>query len=167
MDSILLERRYEAGSTAYCTQYTKKDRHQCGSVMHADAIMDRIVSNALWIDTGTHNIREYAAAKPVVHASGNAVAPTDATTGPQRQYWWPPEAMLGGPKPPNFQLAEVPRAGLTTASPGAIDGVMRTRGLYGVVRAKRVYATAADADVVRAPDLLDRAFTSGRPAGYR
>ena len=52
-------------------------------------------------------------------------------------------------------LAEVRRAGLATASPGAVDRVMRTLGLSGVVRAKKVYTTVADPDVVRAPDLLD------------
>lgn len=60
-------------------------------------------------------------------------------------------------------LAEVRRTGLAAASPGAVDRVMRTLGLSGVVRAKKVYTTAADPDVVRAPDLLDRDFTSDRP----
>lgn len=60
-------------------------------------------------------------------------------------------------------LAEVRRTGLAAASPGAVDRVMRTLGLSGVVRAKKVYTTVADPDVVRAPDLLDRDFTSDRP----
>lgn len=60
-------------------------------------------------------------------------------------------------------LAEVRRAGLATASPGAVDRVMRTLELSGVVRAKKVYTTVADPDVVRAPDLVDRDFTSDRP----
>lgn len=59
----LLERRYDTGSTVFCTQYAKKDWHQrLGSGVHADAIMDRIVHNTIWIDTGTHNMREHAAA---------------------------------------------------------------------------------------------------------
>ena len=59
----LLERRYDTGSTVFCTQYAKKDWHQrLGSGVHADAIMDRIVHSAIWIDTGTHNMREHAAA---------------------------------------------------------------------------------------------------------
>ncbi len=42
----LLERRYDATSTVFCTQYAKKDWHQrLGSGVHADAIMDRIVHN--------------------------------------------------------------------------------------------------------------------------
>ena len=42
----LLERRYDAASTVFCTQYAKKDWHQrLGSGVHADAIMDRIVHN--------------------------------------------------------------------------------------------------------------------------
>lgn len=60
----LLERRYDTGSTVFCTQYAKKDWHQrLGSGVHADAIMDRIVHNTIWIDTGTHNMREYTALK--------------------------------------------------------------------------------------------------------
>lgn len=55
----LLERRYDATSTVFCTQYAKKDWHQrLGSGVHADAIMDRIVHNTIWVDTGTHNMRE-------------------------------------------------------------------------------------------------------------
>ena len=57
---VLLERRYDAGSTIFCTQYAKKDWHQrLGSGVHADAIMDRIVHNAIWVDTGNHNMREH------------------------------------------------------------------------------------------------------------
>jgi len=45
---MLLERRYDATSTVFCTQYPKKDWHQrLGSGVHADAIMDRIVHNTL------------------------------------------------------------------------------------------------------------------------
>ena len=58
----LLERRYDEGSTVFCTQYAKKDWHQrLGSGVHADAIMDRIVHNTIWIDTGSQNMREHAA----------------------------------------------------------------------------------------------------------
>ena len=46
----LLERRYDATATVFCTQYAKNDWHQrLGSGVHADAIMDRIVHNTLWI----------------------------------------------------------------------------------------------------------------------
>jgi len=58
----LLERRYDAASTVFCTQYAKKDWHQrLGSGVHADAIMDRIVHNTIWITTGEMNMREHAA----------------------------------------------------------------------------------------------------------
>ncbi|MGP5638612.1 ATP-binding protein [Brachybacterium tyrofermentans] len=58
----LLERRHDTGSTVFCTQYAKKDWHpRLGSGVRADAIMDRIVHNAIWIDTGTKNMREHAA----------------------------------------------------------------------------------------------------------
>ncbi|MGP5009144.1 ATP-binding protein [Brachybacterium tyrofermentans] len=58
----LLELRYDTGSTVFCTQYAKKDWHpRLGGGVHADAIMDRIVHNTIWIDTGTRNMREHAA----------------------------------------------------------------------------------------------------------
>ncbi|SFV22314.1 ATP-binding protein [Micrococcus terreus] len=58
----LLERRYGNTSTVFCTQYAQKDWHQrLGSGVHADAIMDRIVHNTLWIETGSFNMREHTA----------------------------------------------------------------------------------------------------------
>ena len=58
----LLERRYDTGSTVFCTQYPLKDWHaRLGAGVHADAIMDRIVHNTIWINTGTQNMREHAA----------------------------------------------------------------------------------------------------------
>ena len=58
----LLERRHDTGSTVFCTQYAKKDWHpRLGGGVHADAIMDRIVHNTIWIDTGTRNMREHTA----------------------------------------------------------------------------------------------------------
>lgn len=64
-------------------------------------------------------------------------------------------------------LAEVRRAGLATASPDAVDRAMRTLGLSGVVRAKKVYTTSQSSDALGAPDLLDRDFTSDRPDRVR
>lgn len=57
----LIERRYDECSTVFCTQYAKKDWHQrLGGGVHADAIMDRIVHNAVWVETGSVNMREQA-----------------------------------------------------------------------------------------------------------
>ncbi|MFL4477934.1 hypothetical protein ACIPUB_06555 [Paeniglutamicibacter sp. ORCA_105] len=43
----------------FCTQYKQSDWHaRLGSGVHADAIMDRIVHNMTWIETGGYNIRE-------------------------------------------------------------------------------------------------------------
>ncbi|MGH8987722.1 MAG: ATP-binding protein [Acidimicrobiales bacterium] len=59
----LMERRYGRASTVLCTQYLKKDWHErLGSGVHADAIMDRIIHNAIWIDTGSYNMRQHTAA---------------------------------------------------------------------------------------------------------
>ncbi|WP_182357226.1 ATP-binding protein [Tomitella gaofuii] len=58
----LLERRYDPGGAVFCTQYAKKDWHaRLGGGVHADAIMDRIVHNTVWIDTGSQNMREHVA----------------------------------------------------------------------------------------------------------
>jgi DNA replication protein DnaC len=58
----LIERRHDAASTIFCTQYRKVDWHtRLGGGIHADAIMDRIVHNAVWIETGEINMREYCA----------------------------------------------------------------------------------------------------------
>lgn len=58
----LLERRYGNTSTVFCTQYAMKDWHpRVGGGVHADAIMDRIIHNTIWIETGSYNMREHAA----------------------------------------------------------------------------------------------------------
>lgn len=58
----IIERRYDSGSTIYCTQFRKSDWHKrLGGGVHADAIMDRIVHNAVWFDTGQLNMREQLA----------------------------------------------------------------------------------------------------------
>ena len=47
------------GSTIFCTQYRKKDWHaRLGADVRADAIMDRIVHNTVWVDMGDFNMRE-------------------------------------------------------------------------------------------------------------
>ncbi|MGE4622402.1 MULTISPECIES: ATP-binding protein [Bifidobacterium] len=56
-----MERRHDTGSTLFATQYPQKDWHQrLGGGTHADAIMDRIVHNTTWIETGDYNMREHA-----------------------------------------------------------------------------------------------------------
>jgi DNA replication protein DnaC len=56
----LMERRHDDASTIFCTQYHKKDWHsRLGGGIHADSIMDRIVHNAVWVETGGMNMREF------------------------------------------------------------------------------------------------------------
>jgi DNA replication protein DnaC len=63
----LMERRYNVASTVFCTQYRKADWHaRLGGGAHADAILDRIVHNTIWVETGTMNMREHLAALPHV-----------------------------------------------------------------------------------------------------
>lgn len=60
----LMERRHDGTSTIFCTQYRKEDWHaRLGSGVHAEAIMDRIVHNAVWFDTGNMNMREFYSKK--------------------------------------------------------------------------------------------------------
>lgn len=55
----LVERRYDVAPTILCTQYPKKDWHQrLGGGVHADAILDRLVHNAVWFYSGDVNMRE-------------------------------------------------------------------------------------------------------------
>ena len=55
----LMELRYVTGSTVFCTQFRKKDWHaRLGGGVHADAIMDRIVHNSIWMEMGEVNMRE-------------------------------------------------------------------------------------------------------------
>lgn len=64
----LIERRHDTVSTIFCTQYRKEDWHaRLGGGVHADAIMDRIVHNAVWVETGTMNMREYYAKQRATH----------------------------------------------------------------------------------------------------
>lgn len=55
----LMELRYDTVSTAFATQLaTKEWRRQLGGDTIADAILDRIVHNAIWINTGEYNMRQ-------------------------------------------------------------------------------------------------------------
>ena len=56
--SKLLELGYGTASTVFCTQFKKKDWHpRCGGGIHADAIMVRVVHNAVWLDMGEAKMR--------------------------------------------------------------------------------------------------------------
>ncbi|WFF74423.1 ATP-binding protein [Proteiniclasticum sp. QWL-01] len=67
----LIERRYDSGSTIFCTQFRKEDWHnKLGGGVHADAIMDRIIHNAVFIETGIINMREIASGKKTLDLTG-------------------------------------------------------------------------------------------------
>lgn len=59
----LFELRYGRASTVLCTQFRKKDWHPRLGGVHADAIMDRIVHNAVWLEMGDVNMRLATAGK--------------------------------------------------------------------------------------------------------
>lgn len=55
----LMELRYDTVSTAFATQLATKEWHrQLGGDTIADTILDRIVHNAIWINTGEYNMRQ-------------------------------------------------------------------------------------------------------------
>lgn len=55
----LVDRRYDRSSTVWCSQYPIEDWHKrLGGGAHADAILDRIVHNAVVLKTGEKNMRK-------------------------------------------------------------------------------------------------------------
>lgn len=55
----LMERCYDAPTTIFCTQYKQSDWHaRMGAGVLTDAIMDRIVHNTIWVETGGFNMHE-------------------------------------------------------------------------------------------------------------
>ena len=60
----LIERRHDCSSTTFCTQFKKDEWHaRLGGGVHADAMMDRIVHNVIWVYSVNLNMREYLANK--------------------------------------------------------------------------------------------------------
>ena len=56
----LMELRYDTAGTASATQPATKERHnRLGGDTIADAILDRIAHNTIWINTGEHNMRQH------------------------------------------------------------------------------------------------------------
>jgi hypothetical protein len=97
----LLERRYDQASTVFCTRYAQKDWHQrLGSGVYADAIMDRIVHNTIWVETGGHSMRDTPPARSRHrHARGRESLATDRaiawlpkaiSVAPEGNIYWPP-----------------------------------------------------------------------------
>ena len=70
-----------------------------------------------------------------------------------------PEGLYGRRK----MTALIRRTTLPAASRGAVDRAMRTLGLSGIRRDKRVRTTIPAKDGIRAGDLLNRNFTAPRP----
>lgn len=62
----LIERRYDATSTIFCTQYKLESWHsRLGGGILADSIMDRIVHRAVSVYSGDINMRELLAKKKI------------------------------------------------------------------------------------------------------
>ena len=58
----LIERRYDEGSTIFCTQYKKENWHErlSGGIL-ADSILDRVIHRTSWVYSGDLNMRELLA----------------------------------------------------------------------------------------------------------
>ena len=55
----VMERRFKEGSTIFCTQFKQSDWYsRLGGGVNAEAVMDRIVHNAIWVEMGEINMRE-------------------------------------------------------------------------------------------------------------
>lgn len=66
----LMERRSDAASTIFCTQYRKDDWvKRLGEGVQAEAIVDRYAYTAYWIETGSMNMREYCAGNTKQHSA--------------------------------------------------------------------------------------------------
>jgi len=62
----LIERRYDATSTIFCTQYKIESWHaRLGGGIFADSIMDRIIHRAVSVYSGDINMRELLAKKKI------------------------------------------------------------------------------------------------------
>ncbi len=70
-----------------------------------------------------------------------------------------PEGLYGRRK----MTAYLRRTSMPEVSRGAVDRAMRTLGLEGIRRSKGIRTTIASKDGKRAPDLLDRDFTTSAP----
>jgi len=56
----LIERRYDEGSTIFCTQYKNEDWHaRLGGGILADSILDRVVHRTIRVYSGDTNMREF------------------------------------------------------------------------------------------------------------
>lgn len=74
-------------STIFCTQYQKKDWHaRLRGGVHADAIMDRIVHNAVWLDSGRGEHEGEAEQRRTPETA--PVATMMAATGNRSQFRW-------------------------------------------------------------------------------
>ncbi len=103
--------------------------------------------------------------RPVAERTVTDAIVTDAvrdiawTTNAHGERVLAPEGLYGRRK----MTAYLRRTAVPDASAGAVDRAMRTLGLTGVRRAKKVRTTIPGKDGKRAGDLLDRDFTAPAP----
>lgn len=82
----LMELRRDGKSTIFCTQHQKMDWHaRLRGGVHADAIMDRIVHTAVWLEPGEANMR---AKLSRLEDQATPVATMTVATGNHSQLCW-------------------------------------------------------------------------------
>ena len=83
----LMELRHDTAGTAFATRPATKERHTgSGGDTIADAILDRIVHNTIWIDTGEYNMRQHhGQTMPEPRPQGKPVVLSQSATGLPRQ----------------------------------------------------------------------------------
>jgi hypothetical protein len=89
--------RYGSGSTVFCTQFKRKDRHaRLGGGARADAITDGTAHNAVWVEMGETDMRQREAARRsgARRAGGGALS----------RYRRCPRAIIGGAKEGKYSL---------------------------------------------------------------
>ena len=86
----LMELRCDGWSTIFCTQYQKKNWHaRLRGGIHADAIVDGIVLNAVWLESGEVNMRAHeneTEQRRLLEAA--PVATMTAVAGNHSQFHW-------------------------------------------------------------------------------
>ena len=108
------------------------------------------------VKAGTRGQSERAVSDAHVHDLVRAAAfTTDSVTGLRKRT---PEGLYGRRK-----MTALLQRRQCAISPGAVDRAMKSLGLEGVRRGRKVFTTIADPAATRAPDLVDRNFTAPAP----
>lgn len=107
MTMELMELRCDGRSAVFCTQYQKKDWHaRLRGGIRADAIVDKIVLNAVWLESGEVNMRAHEDETEQHRLLEAApVATMTAVAGNRSQFRWQPKPIIKVIMRANTQLS--------------------------------------------------------------